>query len=338
MSYVVVAVAAQPLVGRFALGQRPVFRDCSLSEYCESDPVNYVDPSGLGDYYLTAEWNHKAQHITLTLKESRWYWTDMTVGTVQVPYALWQNTVGSNKVTHVLIGNTAYANDVAVGRIIDRMNTHIRRNLGAPSALWTGEHSPYLANYLAVLFASNVSLADIVQITGHANDKPGADATLLINCIDEAHKLLLASMIEELKRGIEAERNAWLMIAGGAILGGGVQAAGVVKGMGGGAPMGTTGPRVPLNTRFVASANGTAVDLQPTLSRIASGGKFPHKNDGGVFQNLEGLLPKQKLGYYQEFVVPTPGVNHAGLQRIVVGKNGEMWYTPDHYKTFIQIK
>ncbi|NWE46962.1 hypothetical protein HX857_14370 [Pseudomonas gingeri] len=27
-----------------------------------------------------------------------------------------------------------------------------------------------------------------------------------------------------------------------------------------------------------------------------------------------------------------------GPQRIVVGKGGEMYYTPDHYKTFVPIK
>ncbi|WP_175181505.1 ribonuclease domain-containing protein [Achromobacter aegrifaciens] len=33
-----------------------------------------------------------------------------------------------------------------------------------------------------------------------------------------------------------------------------------------------------------------------------------------------------------------PGIAGPGPQRIVVGKGGEMYYTADHYKTFIQIK
>ena len=89
-------------------------------------------------------------------------------------------------------------------------------------------------------------------------------------------------------------------------------------------------------TRFISTAKGI-VDLQPTLDRIALGIKYAHRNDGLVFRNSEGRLPSQIAGYYKEFVVPTPGIIHAGLQRIVKGANGEMWFTPDHYATFIPI-
>jgi guanyl-specific ribonuclease Sa len=88
--------------------------------------------------------------------------------------------------------------------------------------------------------------------------------------------------------------------------------------------------------KFVGTLEGT-VNLKPTLDRIASGGKFPHVNDGGEFKNLEGRLPKQSAGYYTEYVVPTPGNKKAGVQRIVTGKNGEYYYTPDHYQTFIPL-
>jgi RHS repeat-associated protein len=79
------------------------------------------------------------------------------------------------------------------------------------------------------------------------------------------------------------------------------------------------------------------VDLKPTLDRISSGKSFPHKNDGSVFSNKEGLLPQQSVGYYREYVHATPGVNGAGPQRIVTGKGGEVFYTPDHYGTFIRL-
>ena len=87
------------------------------------------------------------------------------------------------------------------------------------------------------------------------------------------------------------------------------------------------------------------VDLQPTLDRIHDGIPYPHRNDGSVFQNRppvggdgRPLLPVQPSGYYREYVVPTPGVNGPGPQRIVVGQGGEMFYTPDHYGTFVPIK
>ena len=79
------------------------------------------------------------------------------------------------------------------------------------------------------------------------------------------------------------------------------------------------------------------VDVGPTLDRIRAGGKFPHPNDGSVFQNKEGLLPSKPQGYYQEWVHPTPGVPGPGPQRIVTGQGGESFYTPDHYKTFIPL-
>jgi guanyl-specific ribonuclease Sa len=76
------------------------------------------------------------------------------------------------------------------------------------------------------------------------------------------------------------------------------------------------------------------VDLQMDISRIASGRQLRFPNDGSTFQNREGRLPKHPSGYYREWVVPTKGVGGPGPQRIVTGGGGEVWYTPDHYKTF----
>lgn len=79
------------------------------------------------------------------------------------------------------------------------------------------------------------------------------------------------------------------------------------------------------------------VDLQPTMDRINSGGTHPHRNDGSTFQNREGQLPQQNSGYYTEYVHPTPGMSGPGPQRIVTGAGGEVYYTPDHYKTFTRV-
>ena len=75
------------------------------------------------------------------------------------------------------------------------------------------------------------------------------------------------------------------------------------------------------------------VDVRATVEGIQSG-KLGARD---VFQNREGLLPKQGPGYYQEYVHPTPGLSGAGPQRIVGGRGGELYYTPDHYKTFIPL-
>lgn len=76
------------------------------------------------------------------------------------------------------------------------------------------------------------------------------------------------------------------------------------------------------------------IDLQPTLDRIDQGERHRHRNDGSVFQNREGKLPRKPNGYYHEFVVPTPRENGPGPQRLILGEAGEVFYTYDHYKSF----
>jgi len=83
--------------------------------------------------------------------------------------------------------------------------------------------------------------------------------------------------------------------------------------------------------------NGT-IDLKPTIDRISRGESNRHRNDGTLFQNREGRLPRKPSGYYKEYVHPTVGENGPGPQRVIFGRDGEIWYTPDHYKTFIEVK
>jgi ribonuclease T1 len=75
--------------------------------------------------------------------------------------------------------------------------------------------------------------------------------------------------------------------------------------------------------------------------RIHQGGPFVNEKDGSVFGNRERLLPAQKRGFYREYTVPTPGLKHRGVRRIVCG--GQMqrpeicYYTADHYESFRRI-
>ncbi|HJV82314.1 ribonuclease [Noviherbaspirillum sp.] len=83
-------------------------------------------------------------------------------------------------------------------------------------------------------------------------------------------------------------------------------------------------------------------EAQKTLALIKKGGPFPYAKDGVVFGNYEGVLPKQKRGYYHEFTVRTPGARNRGARRIIAGgdptSSGEYYYTDDHYATFKRIK
>ena len=78
-------------------------------------------------------------------------------------------------------------------------------------------------------------------------------------------------------------------------------------------------------------------ELVKTLDLIARGGPFPHKQDGTVFGNRERRLPERPRGYYHEYTVRTPGARNRGARRVVRGDGGELWYTRDHYDTFIRI-
>ena len=92
-----------------------------------------------------------------------------------------------------------------------------------------------------------------------------------------------------------------------------------------------------------AGALITLAQLPPegraTLNLIKRGGPFPYARDGIVFGNREGLLPGQSRGYYREYTVPTPSLNHRGPRRIISGgRGGEYWYTADHYQSFRRIR
>ena len=79
-------------------------------------------------------------------------------------------------------------------------------------------------------------------------------------------------------------------------------------------------------------------EAREMLALIDKGGPFPYERDGVVFGNFEKRLPVRERGYYREYTVRTPGVNHRGARRIVAGRNGERYYTDDHYQTFRRIR
>lgn len=81
-------------------------------------------------------------------------------------------------------------------------------------------------------------------------------------------------------------------------------------------------------------------EAQLTLDAIKAGGPFPHRQDGGVFQNRERLLPSQPRGYYREYTVRTPGSRDRGARRIVTGGDPprEYFYTSDHYRSFQRLE
>jgi len=79
-------------------------------------------------------------------------------------------------------------------------------------------------------------------------------------------------------------------------------------------------------------------EARDTIALIHKGGPYPYAKDHAIFGNREGKLPKQKRGYYHEYTVKTPGERTRGARRIVAGKGGEMYYSPDHYTSFRRVQ
>jgi guanyl-specific ribonuclease Sa len=101
-------------------------------------------------------------------------------------------------------------------------------------------------------------------------------------------------------------------------------------------------PGLPEAGSVTGPASGAALpgflppEAAATLALIARRGPYPHRQDGGVFQNRERRLPERPRGHYREYTVPTPGLGHRGPRRIVTGGDppSEYWYTDDHYASF----
>ncbi|MSQ71584.1 MAG: ribonuclease N [Betaproteobacteria bacterium] len=79
-------------------------------------------------------------------------------------------------------------------------------------------------------------------------------------------------------------------------------------------------------------------EAREVLSLIRAGGPFPYRQDGSVFGNREKQLPTKQRGYYLEYTVRTPGSRDRGARRIVAGRDGEFYYSDDHYQSFRRIR
>lgn len=88
----------------------------------------------------------------------------------------------------------------------------------------------------------------------------------------------------------------------------------------------------------VKALSSLPAEAGATWKLIESNGPFPHpRNDGVTFQNREKRLPQKDSGYYKEYTVPTPGSPDRGARRLVTGKEKEVFYTGDHYSTFVVV-
>jgi guanyl-specific ribonuclease Sa len=89
-----------------------------------------------------------------------------------------------------------------------------------------------------------------------------------------------------------------------------------------------------ISSGTITSVNDLPDEALDAIELIQNGGPFPYSQDGDIYYNREGLLPSQPDGYYHVYTVETPDVSGKGDRRIVTGKNGEYYYTEDHYGSF----
>jgi ribonuclease T1 len=79
------------------------------------------------------------------------------------------------------------------------------------------------------------------------------------------------------------------------------------------------------------------VQAQQTWQLIERHGPYPYAQDGVVFGNLEKQLPSMPRGFYHEYTVTTPGSDDRGARRLITGQGGQLYYTADHYASFVMV-
>lgn len=105
----------------------------------------------------------------------------------------------------------------------------------------------------------------------------------------------------------------------------------------------------------VIEDRGRVDSILRLVALISRGGPYPFKQDGTIFKNKEGLLPARPHGFYREYtlIVPKdssrqlviggvlyhlpPSYGVRGCERLVVGGNEIVYYSPTHYADFIRL-
>jgi guanyl-specific ribonuclease Sa len=84
--------------------------------------------------------------------------------------------------------------------------------------------------------------------------------------------------------------------------------------------------------RVVASMDATGHPPEGVVQGGRRGGRR------GEFQNLEGRLPRRPPGYYQESDVWPRGPDGRGALRLVFGRKREVYFSGDHYRSFVRLR
>ena len=104
------------------------------------------------------------------------------------------------------------------------------------------------------------------------------------------------------------------------------------------------------------SDQGRVKGILELIRKIVNNEKLPFSSDGQTFGNREKRLPIKDHGFYKEytFIPPKdspkvimigdveyeigPSYSYRGPERLVIGGNEIVYYTPDHYAKFARLK
>ncbi|NIJ13251.1 guanyl-specific ribonuclease Sa [Saccharomonospora amisosensis] len=88
----------------------------------------------------------------------------------------------------------------------------------------------------------------------------------------------------------------------------------------------------------VAPLSSPPPQAERTWTLIERGGPFPHPDtDGTTFGNRESSLPQMPAGHYKQYTVDLPGTDGRGPRGLVTGQHEEVYYTGDHYVSFVVV-
>ena len=87
----------------------------------------------------------------------------------------------------------------------------------------------------------------------------------------------------------------------------------------------------------VSALSGAAGRGRRHLAADRAGRPVPYAGGQSVFGNRQRRLPAESSGYYREYTVGTPGSRDRGARRIVHGSGGELYYSADHYSSFVVV-
>jgi len=110
-----------------------------------------------------------------------------------------------------------------------------------------------------------------------------------------------------------------------------------------------SGPPVPQAPPALVQVQAVPQDPIPAHARVTlayvrqHGFAQPGYVGGRVFGNYEGQLPRynprrRRIEYREWDVRPRAERRNRGAERLITGSDGRAWYTPDHYRTFLEVK